>query len=62
MASKALLFVAVVVVAAAVAPAAFAIDYVVGDDSGWTLNVNYTAWAEGKEFYVGDTIGTLYSA
>lgn len=55
MASKAFLL-AVMVVAAA-APA-LAVDYVVGDDAGWNLNVNYTAWAQGKVFYVGDTIGT----
>ncbi|KAH6778941.1 hypothetical protein C2S52_010178 [Perilla frutescens var. hirtella] len=55
MASKANLFFAIVIVAATAAPA-FAVDYIVGDDAGWNLNVNYTEWAEGKEFYVGDRI------
>lgn len=32
--------------------------HIVGDQEGWTLYFNYTAWAEGRTFYVGDTIGT----
>ncbi|XP_047309587.1 blue copper protein 1b-like [Impatiens glandulifera] len=31
-------------------------DFVVGDSSGWTVNYNYTAWAQGKKFYVGDKL------
>ncbi|KAL1547535.1 blue copper protein 1a-like [Salvia divinorum] len=58
MASKAFLL-AVIFVAATAAPA-FAVDYVVGDDAGWKLNVNYTAWAQDKVFYVGDTITFNY--
>lgn len=53
MASKVLLF--AIMIAAAAAPA-FAVDYVVGDDDGWKLNFNYSAWAQGKEFFVGDRI------
>lgn len=34
-----------------------AAEFVVGDDEGWTLGVNYTAWAQDKEFRVGDTLG-----
>ncbi|KAH6778939.1 hypothetical protein C2S52_010176 [Perilla frutescens var. hirtella] len=60
MASRAFLFAIVVVVAATAAPA-FAVDYVVGDDAGWKLNVNYTAWAQGKEFYVGDRLIFKYA-
>ncbi|CAJ1920490.1 unnamed protein product [Sphenostylis stenocarpa] len=33
-----------------------ATDFVVGDDKGWTLDFNYTAWAEGKVFRVGDNL------
>lgn len=55
MASRAFFLAVVVVVAAAVIPA-FATDYIVGDEAGWALSVNYTAWAEGEEFYVGDRI------
>ncbi|KAK6137650.1 hypothetical protein DH2020_028576 [Rehmannia glutinosa] len=50
MASKAFL-IAITVVGIA-APKAFATDYVVD----WALGVNYTAWAEGKDFYVGDRL------
>ena len=34
-------------------------EHIVGDEKGWTLNFNYTAWAEGRQFRVGDTLGTL---
>ncbi|XP_042052915.1 blue copper protein 1a-like [Salvia splendens] len=59
MASKA--FLLAVMVAAAMAAPAFAVDYVVGDDNGWKLNVNYSAWAQDKVFYVGDTITFKYA-
>ncbi|KAJ9556093.1 hypothetical protein OSB04_010707 [Centaurea solstitialis] len=32
-------------------------EILVGDDKGWTMNFDYQAWANGKEFYVGDTLG-----
>jgi len=35
---------------------AMATDYVVGDDKGWTLDFNYTTWAQDKVFRVGDTL------
>ncbi|KAG8382334.1 hypothetical protein BUALT_Bualt05G0066600 [Buddleja alternifolia] len=57
MASKALWI--MIIVAASAAPA-FAIDHIVGDDSGWKLGVNYTAWAEGKQFYLGDRLVFKY--
>ncbi|KAK4398120.1 UNVERIFIED_CONTAM: Lamin-like protein [Sesamum radiatum] len=60
MASKAFL-ITIIVATIAAAPPAFATDYVVGDESGWTLGVNYTAWAEGKEFYVGDRLIFQYA-
>ena len=52
----------VVVVAAAVAgslPAttAAATAYRGGDDSGWDNGGDYDAWAHGKRFKVGDTLG-----
>ncbi|GFP86475.1 blue copper protein [Phtheirospermum japonicum] len=46
-------------VAALVAPS-LATNYVVGDDVGWRLGVNYSAWAEGKDFRVGDTLVFMY--
>ncbi|CAN6249585.1 unnamed protein product [Urochloa humidicola] len=45
----------------AVVPAS-AKDYTVGDSSGWKPGVNYTAWAKGKTFSVGDTLSFQYSA
>jgi len=39
--------------------------HVVGDSIGWTIPsggaATYTAWASGKTFVVGDTLGTLIS-
>jgi len=35
---------------------AMATDFTVGDGTGWTVDFNYTAWAEGKVFRVGDTL------
>ncbi|KAA8522310.1 hypothetical protein F0562_012983 [Nyssa sinensis] len=34
----------------------------VGDDKGWTPNFDYQAWAEGKEFVVGDKLVFKYQA
>lgn len=36
---------------------AFATEFKVGDASGWTVGFDYAAWAEDKEFYVGDKLG-----
>ncbi|KAK9079247.1 hypothetical protein SSX86_000917 [Deinandra increscens subsp. villosa] len=33
-----------------------ATEYVVGDGSGWTIGYDYQAWANTKQFKVGDTI------
>ncbi|CAN6238832.1 unnamed protein product [Urochloa humidicola] len=51
-----------VLLAAVAAPAAYATDYVVGDSSGWTSGVDYTTWAKGKTFNVGDSLVFQYSA
>ncbi|XP_062224867.1 mavicyanin-like [Phragmites australis] len=53
------LFLAVLLVA--VVPAS-AKDYTVGDSSGWKPGVDYTAWAKGKTFNVGDTLSFQYNA
>ncbi|KAF7068111.1 hypothetical protein CFC21_073893 [Triticum aestivum] len=55
-----------VVAAAALAVSFFpglavATEHMVGDDRGWTLNFNYTAWAETKQFVVGDTLVFMYN-
>ncbi|GJV41388.1 basic blue protein-like protein [Tanacetum coccineum] len=34
-----------------------ATEYIVGDQSGWTLDYDYQTWAKDKVFYVGDTLG-----
>ncbi|XP_008800585.2 blue copper protein 1a-like [Phoenix dactylifera] len=56
---------AVLVVAAvsmATLPAmARATEYVVGDDQGWDLGVNYTDWVQSKMFVVGDSLVFRYS-
>jgi hypothetical protein len=40
----------------AVVPASTAKDYTVGESSGWTTGVDYSAWTKGKTFHVGDTV------
>ncbi|KAJ6877281.1 mavicyanin [Populus alba x Populus x berolinensis] len=37
-----------------------AAEHIVGDDKGWTVNFNYTTWACGKVFHVGDTLVFKY--
>ncbi|KZV19454.1 hypothetical protein F511_08795 [Dorcoceras hygrometricum] len=57
MASKA--FLMAILVAVIFAPT-LATDHIVGDEGGWKLGVNYTAWAMGKEFRLGDTLTFTY--
>ena len=60
MTSKQTLVVAIAVAALTIAflpGLAVAMEHVVGDDKGWALDFNYTAWAETKQFVVGDTLG-----
>ncbi|XP_031277594.1 uclacyanin-3-like [Pistacia vera] len=37
-------------------PAVYAVDYTVGDTSGWTSGFDYTTWVSGKTFKVGDAL------
>ncbi|XP_049362119.1 mavicyanin-like [Solanum verrucosum] len=46
----------IIVVVAIVASPAMATDHWVGDDQGWKLDFNYTAWAATKQFHVGDKL------
>ncbi|KAI9093550.1 hypothetical protein K1719_026999 [Acacia pycnantha] len=39
---------------------AMATDHIVGDDSGWTGNYNYTEWANNMKFVVGDNLVFKY--
>ncbi|KAF0933798.1 hypothetical protein E2562_019258 [Oryza meyeriana var. granulata] len=50
----------VVLLLAAAAPA-YAVDYTVGDSSGWSSGVDYDTWAKGKTFIVGDSLVFQYS-
>lgn len=34
-------------------------NHTVGDSSGWELLTNYTNWTQGREFHVGDVLGTF---
>lgn len=36
-----------------------ATEYWVGGEKGWTLDVDYQAWAKDKTFKVGDTLGII---
>ncbi|XP_004246136.1 mavicyanin-like [Solanum lycopersicum] len=53
MASTSVMIAVIVVV---VATPAMATDHWVGDDQGWKLDFNYTAWAATKQFHVGDKL------
>ncbi|WOH07047.1 hypothetical protein DCAR_0626476 [Daucus carota subsp. sativus] len=37
-------------------------DYTVGDSSGWALSVDYSTWATGKTFNVGDNLVFKYGS
>ncbi|KAJ0967345.1 hypothetical protein J5N97_024262 [Dioscorea zingiberensis] len=55
MASKQML--AILAVVAVILPSiTMATEFIVGDEVGWSLKGNYTAWAMGKVFNVGDTL------
>lgn len=55
------LVIGIVAIATIFMPSTMAMDYVVGDDKGWTQNIDYQAWAQGKQFFVGDTLGEFES-
>lgn len=38
---------------------AYATEYVVGDNDGWTPGFNYSEWAKDKKFRVGDALSKL---
>ncbi|GJN26830.1 hypothetical protein PR202_gb14790 [Eleusine coracana subsp. coracana] len=50
-----------VLLVAVVLPASTATDYTVGESSGWTIGVDYSAWTEGKTFHIGDTLSFQYN-
>ncbi|KAF4403967.1 hypothetical protein G4B88_014423 [Cannabis sativa] len=55
MANSKQLFISLAIIAIFV-PSISAVEYVVGDEKGWTINFDYQAWAQGKEFHVGDKL------
>ncbi|XP_061999867.1 mavicyanin-like [Rosa rugosa] len=44
----------------AVFPSMEATQYVVGDDRGWSSNVDYYSWIADKTFHVGDSLVFIY--
>ncbi|CAL5063939.1 unnamed protein product [Urochloa decumbens] len=57
--ANALPLVALLVIAGCAALAS-ATTYTVGDSQGWTTGVDYTSWASGKSFAVGDKLVFRY--
>ncbi|KAJ0013172.1 hypothetical protein Pint_20067 [Pistacia integerrima] len=55
-------FVLLLVVAAFGPMITSAKDFLVGDQSGWTVGFDYQGWAHGKEFHVGDRLVFNYPA
>ncbi|XP_062075888.1 blue copper protein 1b-like [Humulus lupulus] len=49
-----------IIIIAILVPSISAVEYVVGDETGWTTNFDYQAWALGKEFHVGDKLVFKY--
>ncbi|XP_074587561.1 blue copper protein 1a-like [Curcuma longa] len=56
MASKLQALAVLLAIATVVLPVAMAADIMVGDDSGWRLDFNYTTWAENNMFMLGDNL------
>lgn len=40
-------------------PEAYAVDYIIGDSSGWSTGVDCNKWASSKTFAVGDNLNIL---
>ncbi|CAN1186158.1 DExH-box ATP-dependent RNA helicase DExH9 [Linum perenne] len=60
--AKKVLLLLVVAVVGVLVPTTLATQYVVGDRDGWNIGVDYRAWAEGKKFFVGDTLVFNYAS
>ncbi|KAK7277169.1 hypothetical protein RIF29_18320 [Crotalaria pallida] len=43
-------------------PTVFGVDHTVGDSAGWALNTDYSTWASGKTFTVGDNLVFNYDS
>ena len=47
----------IIAIVAVFLPSILATEHVVGDKTGWRPGFDYKTWAQGKTFYVGDTLG-----
>ncbi|KAH7514066.1 blue copper protein 1b [Ziziphus jujuba] len=50
----------ILAIAAIFVPSISAVEFIVGDDKGWTINFDYQTWAKGKVFHVGDKLVFKY--
>ncbi|XP_062075886.1 blue copper protein 1b-like [Humulus lupulus] len=55
-------FINVAIIVAMLVPSISAVDYLVGDDAGWTVGFDYQTWAQDKMFFVGDRLVFNYPA
>jgi len=60
MANQKMLVVLVMLMAACL-PLNGAVNHLVGGERGWSMDVDYKAWAESQQFYVGDKLGMFSS-
>ncbi|KAG9145060.1 hypothetical protein Leryth_018357 [Lithospermum erythrorhizon] len=51
-----LISLAIIVASSVIAPVALGTSYIVGDEKGWALDVDYQAWAKSKTFYEDDKL------
>ncbi|KAH8521822.1 hypothetical protein H0E87_002746 [Populus deltoides] len=52
----------IIAIVAVFLPSILATEHVVGDKTGWRPGFDYKTWAQGKAFYVGDTLVFKYTA
>lgn len=57
MASNSRIVFTILAIVAISVPSISAVEFVVGDEKGWTIKFDYQAWAQDKVFYVGDKLG-----
>ncbi|XP_059461874.1 blue copper protein 1a-like [Corylus avellana] len=50
----------ILAIVAILVPSILATEFVVGDDKGGTVDYNYIAWAQGKEFHVNQVLGAVF--
>ncbi|KAK1264110.1 Lamin-like protein [Acorus gramineus] len=55
------IFVVLAILATILPSISLATEHIVGDDDGWRIGFDYSKWAEGKTFQVGDTLVFNYN-